>query len=61
MKKQFAVRVRWQLITEKAVFSPRRREGCGEGGFENSSFVNHVESPPLFYINRLQMFQLEDI
>ncbi len=35
-------------ITENAVFSPRRREGCGEGGYENSNFVNRVE-PPLFF------------
>ena len=48
-------------ITENAVFSPRRREGCGEGGFENSNFVNRVETPPFFYINRLQMFQLEEM
>ena len=33
-----------QYFTENAVFSPRRREGCGEGGFENSNFVNGAPS-----------------
>ena len=31
------------------------------GGFENSNFVNRVEPPLFFYINRLQMFPLEEI
>jgi hypothetical protein len=48
-------------ITENAVFSPRRREGCAEGGFKNSNFVNRALTAPFFDINRLQMFKLEDI